>query len=166
MFVAAHGDRALAGLRDLVFQHDEIDALGIDVAQTQFSGEDRAHQFRPISSRLARAARAAPRSTSGPVRRLVRYGAHFEVNMVFIVHRDFENHHIGPLDHRIDHLAVDKIDVGHAKEKSQVLAVGIFDIAPDAPFDSSTEMIGSPSTTWSSHRVPMAPVHEAHMSVV
>ncbi len=124
--------RALAGLGYLVFQHDKIDALRIDIAQAQFSGENRPHQFRPVFFSLG--AQRAPLLDPRPAPRAgKRDGAHFEVNMVFIIHRDFENHHVSPLDHRIDHLAVDKINVRHAEEKSQILAVGIFDVAPDAP---------------------------------
>ena len=95
-----------------------------------------------------------------------RDGAHFEVNMVFVVHWNFEHHHVSPLDDRIDDLAVDKIDVGHAEEKSQILAVGIFDIAPDAPvrfFDGNDRIAKHDMVL---RRVAVAPVHEAHMSVV
>ena len=43
VFVAAHRDSALTGLRDFIFEHDEVDAIGVHVVEVKFSREDRPH---------------------------------------------------------------------------------------------------------------------------
>src|SRR5438309_11960566 len=108
MLVAAHGDRSLAGLRDFVFQHDEIDAVWIHVAEPKFAGDNRPDELRPISFRLYTQLPALfdPRTATFACK---RNSADFEVNMVFVVHGNLEYNHVGPLDHRIDDLAVDKV---------------------------------------------------------
>ena len=135
------------------------------LVEMQLSGKDGAHQFRPILLGL-RAQLAPLLDPLAALFTLLRYGAHFEVNVTFIVHRYFENHHIGALDHRIDHLTVDEIDVGHAKEESSVLAVGIFDIALDPPFallDGDDRVAEHDVVV---HRVPMPLMHEAHVNAI
>src|SRR5262249_41900940 len=52
VFVAARGDRALPGLRDFVFEHDDVDGIRIDIAEPTFSGKDGSDYPRPIQFRL------------------------------------------------------------------------------------------------------------------
>src|SRR5215831_4259876 len=40
VFVAARGDRVLTGLRDFIFEHDEVDAIRIDIVEPKFPGKD------------------------------------------------------------------------------------------------------------------------------
>ena len=86
--------------------------------------------------------------------------------MVFVVHGNLEYNHVGPLDHRIDDLAVDKVDVRHTEEKRQVLAVGVFDVTFDAPirlFDGNDRIAKHDVIV---HRIAMPLVHEAHVDAV
>lgn len=88
------------------------------------------------------------------------------MNMAFVVHRNFKYQHVGPLDHRINHLPVDEIDVRHAEEESEILAVGIFYVALDPPlgfFDGNDRIAKYDVIV---HCIPVALVHEAHMRIV
>jgi hypothetical protein len=86
--------------------------------------------------------------------------------MTVVVNGDFENDNVGSFDLRINHLPVDKIDVGHSKEKSEILAVGIFDIAPDTPFRFFDGNHRIATHYVIVNRLPVALMHETHMGVI
>src|SRR4030095_4327782 len=88
------------------------------------------------------------------------------MDMAVIVHGDLEHNNIRALDHRVDYLAVDKIDIRHAKEKRHVLSIGVFNVASDAPFGFFHGDNGVAEHDVIVHRIAMALVHETYMNAI
>src|ERR1043166_6107517 len=165
MLLAAERNGALPGLRDFVFQHHEVDPIGIDIVEATLSRQYRANQLRPVPfGFFAQPASLFDPGTTGLPGEW--NCPDFEVDVVFVVHRDFENHHVGALDRGIDHLPVDEIDVGHAKEESNVLSVWILRITSNAPlrlFDRDDRVAKHHVVV---HRIAVALMDEAHVDTI
>ena len=88
------------------------------------------------------------------------------MNMVFIVHRNFKDDYVRALDHGIDHLPVDEIDVGHTEKESKILSIRIPDVTFDAPFGLFDRNDRIAQYNVIIHRIAVPLMHEAHMGIV
>src|SRR5262245_4635205 len=88
------------------------------------------------------------------------------MNVVFVVHRYFEDENIRPLDVSVHNLAVQVVDVRHPKISGQMLSVGKPHVALDAPlalldgddWSSFDDLIAS--------RLPVPAVDKTHVSII
>ena len=122
----------LSRLSDLILNHDEVDAIGVNIIQMEPAGEHFPYQVRAIGGFLRPFLPPSLEPFGGAVA-CKGNGSNFEMNVVFVVHGYFEDENIRALDVSVHYLTVQVIDVRYPKISGEILTVGKPHIAPDAP---------------------------------
>ena len=133
MLVHSIRNLTLPRLGDLILDHHEVGAIRVDVIQMEPARENFSHQIRAIESFL-RSLFPPPCEPFSGVSTRERYGPNLEMDVVFVVHGNFEDEKVRPLDLSVHHLAVQVVDIRHAEVSGDILTVGKSHIALDAPF--------------------------------
>src|SRR6266849_4455784 len=94
------------------------------------------------------------------------YRADFEMDMVLVIYRHFEDQQICPLDLGVNDLAVQVVDIRHSEISGNRLAIGIFYKTPDAPLALLDGYHGIAFDNLVARRLPVPAVHETHMGVI